>query len=254
MTETEARTQDREVGGQSVSDTERISLDLCAGLGGFSSAFEDAENWRVVTVDIEEGFDPDICADVLDLRPADLPAADVVLASPPCTTFSKACPVEKYWIPGTKEPDNPKTRKHITLTHHVVGLIKAIAPDYWFLENPVGRMRWILGQPAGTVSYCQYGKDVMKPTDLWGNHPQGFEYRWCGYADNCHKSNTHGGCANTEDPYPRDPAERAKVPYELSESILQAVEGRQEQQTLSAVVDGGNARSVDANTDRTGEN
>lgn len=223
----------------STSGTERICLDLCAGLGGFSSAFEDAENWRVVTVEIEEEFSPDICADVLDLRPADLPAADVVLASPPCTTFSKACPSEKYWNPETKEPDHPKTRDHITLTHHVIGLIKALSPDYWFVENPVGRMRWILGQPAGTVSYCQYGKDVMKPTDLWGEHPEGFEYRWCGYADNCHEANTHGGCANTEDPYPRDPAERAKVPYELSESILRAIEGRQEQQTLAAVADGG---------------
>jgi hypothetical protein len=113
-------------------------------------------------------------------------------------------------------------------------------------------MRWILGQPAGTVSYCQYGKDVMKPTDLWGDHPQGFEYRWCGYADNCHESNTHGGCANTEGPYPRDSAERAKVPHELSASILRAVEGRQEQQTLFAVADGGKPRSGDEESEHSG--
>jgi len=235
---------------QSTDATDRICLDLCAGLGGFSSAFEDADGWETVTVEIEEEFEPDICADVLDLRPADLPAADVVLASPPCTTFSRACPAEKYWNPETKQPDHPKTQEHITLTHHVVGLIKAVSPDYWFLENPVGRMRWILGQPAGTVSYCQYGKDVMKPTDLWGDHPQGFEYRWCGYADDCHESNSHGGCANTADPYPSDPAERAKVPYKLSESILRGVESRQEQQTLLEAADSGNSRSVGTDTDR----
>lgn len=218
----------------------RLCLDLFAGLGGFSAAFEDADGWDVVTVEINEEQDPDICADILDLRPADLPNADVILASPPCTTFSKACPASKYWDPGTKTPNHPKTREHIALTFHAVGLIRALSPDYWFLENPIGRMRWMLGRPSGTVSYCQYGEDYMKPTDLWGHHPPGFEYRWCGYDRDCHAENTHGGVANTADPYPRDPAERAKVPYELSKSILDAVEGRTEQSVLPlATADGG---------------
>jgi hypothetical protein len=245
---------------QSTDDTERfVLLDICCGLGGFSAAFEDSDRWGVFTVDIEEEFGPDVRADVLDLRPSDLLEAIglarddiavlVVLASPPCTVFSKACPAEEYWKPETQQPDHPKTREHIALTHHIVGLIKAIGPDYWVLENPVGRMRWILGRPRGTVSYCQYGEDVMKPTDLWGEHPPGFEYRWCGYGDNCHAENTHGGCPNTEDPYPRDPAERAKVPYELSESVLEAVEGRAEQSTLVAATDGENTRALSTDTD-----
>jgi len=75
------------------TDTENSKkhcLDLFSGLGGFSSAFEDADNWEVTTVEIQERFDPDITADVMDLRPTDLPDADVVLASPPCTSFSLA--------------------------------------------------------------------------------------------------------------------------------------------------------------------
>jgi len=49
-------------------------------------------------------------------------------------------------------------------------------------------------------------------------------YRRCAQGSRCHDRNTHGGTANTADPYPRDSAERAKVPRELSDAILKAVE------------------------------
>jgi len=57
-------------------------LDLFAGLGGFSSAFVESERWEVTTVDIDERFNPDIQADVFELRPSDFSgrAFDVVLA------------------------------------------------------------------------------------------------------------------------------------------------------------------------------
>jgi hypothetical protein len=52
-------------------------LDLFSGLGGFSSAFADSERWRVTTVDIEPRFDPDIQADVFELRPSHLTGGGV---------------------------------------------------------------------------------------------------------------------------------------------------------------------------------
>ena len=36
-----------------------VYLDLFAGLGGFSAAFEDSDTWEVITVEIEERFEPD---------------------------------------------------------------------------------------------------------------------------------------------------------------------------------------------------
>jgi len=198
-------------------------LDLFCGLGGFSQAFADSERWQVTTVDIEPRFDPDIQADVFGLRPSDFDAEfDVVLASPPCTAFSKACPRDYYWD-GKCEPAGDEAADFVGLVYHTLGLIHGLAPEYWFVENPIGRLRWYLGEPDGRVSYCQYGKDVMKPTDLWGEHPP-MTYRWCGYGSNCHSENTHGGVANTDDPYPRDPAERAKVPAALSAAIRDACE------------------------------
>ena len=74
----------------SMADTLRC-LDLFCGLGGFSAAFEDSDRWDLTTVDINERFNPDIVADVFELRPSDLEEDfDVVLASPPCTSFSLA--------------------------------------------------------------------------------------------------------------------------------------------------------------------
>jgi hypothetical protein len=209
-------------------------LDLFCGLGGFSAAFEDSERWQVTTVDIEPDFDPDIVADVMDLRPSDFDRDfDVILASPPCTTMSRAAPADNW---DGESPATDRAKAHVTLAYHTKGVIKGLSPRYWFIENPVGRMRWFLGTPTGTVTYCQYGRDGQKPTDLWGNHPV-MSYRACRAGEDCHERNPHEG---GDRPRPRNPAERAKVPYELSDAIREACErgldgDAPEQQTLSEV-------------------
>lgn len=201
-------------------------LDLFCGLGGFSQAFADSDRWQVTTVDIEAGFGPDIQADVLELRPSDFDTEfDVVLASPPCTQFSLAASRYERFVDG--EPQTPEAREAVALVYHTIGLIKGLNPRYWVLENPQGYLRQVLGDPEGRVTYCQYGTDWMKPTDLWGEHPSGLSYRSCAYGDECHADNTdqaHGGLGNCNVAGTRDPAERAKVPSALSEAIRDACE------------------------------
>jgi hypothetical protein len=209
----------------------KTCLDLFAGLGGFSAAFDDAENWRVVTVDIEERFGPDIRADLMDLRPSDLPDADVVLAGPPCTTLSVAGNQTDHYVDG--EPNSELAKEHLALAYHALGLIRAISPEYWFLENPRGRLRRYFGLPTGTVMLCQYGYDWQKPTDLWGEHPHAFDYRTCPPGRDCHVAGPSGFDSGDETTHERDPAERAKLPRELSAAILEAVEVRAEQQPLT---------------------
>jgi hypothetical protein len=219
----------------SSQDELRTCLDLFAGLGGFSQAFEDADGWRVVQVDIEERFDPDIQADVMDLRPADLPAPDLVLASPPCNVFSKAAAWQNHWT-DSGAPNTDDARESIALVFHTLGLIRALNPEWWFMENPEGHMRRFMGEPTGRVTYCQYGAEYRKPTELWGDHPP-MTYRRCQNGDDCHRSKGSReaeGCGNhPAQALPRDPAERAKVPRELSEAILEAVEGLGQQSTLT---------------------
>jgi len=194
-------------------------LDLFCGLGGFSAAFADSEDWIVTTVDIEERFEPDICADVFDLRPSDFEQEfDVVLASPPCTQFSSVAWSHGKRISTDGVPLTDSAAESIALVYHALGLVRSLAPTYWFLENPQGALRWVIGEPCATGDYCAYGHYTAKPTDLWGLHPP-MSYRRCQ-----HNSHTRGDGVSDFELGPSNPAERAKVPYELSDAIREACE------------------------------
>lgn len=206
----------------------RVCLDLFSGLGGFSAAFEDSPEWDVVTVDIEERFEPDICADVLDLRPSDLLDALgeydtlVVIASPPCTAFSMAA--SRTHLDENGRPVSEWGRTSLALVHHTVGLVKALDPDYWFIENPMGGMRKQLGEPDAHIWWCQYGSNRAKPTDLWGDIPETFDPKACSNGSRaCHHEKASRGSHSGTQSGDLSPAERAEIPYELSESILDAV-------------------------------
>jgi len=229
--------------------SEYAVLDLFCGLGGFSSAFEDSDRWSVTTVDIEGRFDPDVEADVFDLRPSDFDREfDVVLAGVPCTVFTPARNIteggDDAW-----DGDDPATdisRDLVALAHHTIGLIRGLAPNYWFIENPTGRLRTFIGRPEATITQCQYGRDHQKPTDLWGDHPP-MTYRRCSPGDGCHDVT---GSYTPDESQPRlgvlsesdDPAVRAALPCDLSEEIRDACEsaldGDALEQTTLAEVDG----------------
>lgn len=231
----------------------KVCLDLFSGLGGFSAAFDGSTEWEVVTVDLdpEDRFEPDLKADMLELTPADLLAAIgydreeidvlVVLAGHPCTLFSTAGNHDE-WDLDAKEPAGDRARRHTAMLFHTLGLIRALAPDYWYLENPRrSRARWLIGPPDEWVSYCQYGEDYQKDTGLWGDHAPGMTYRKCAGNPGCHAPNTEtdGTCAIASMDR-TDHGNRSKVPYELSKAILGAVEGQGEQSTLPLVsADGG---------------
>lgn len=202
-----------------MSDEYRV-LDLFCGLGGFSQAFEDSDRWAVTTVDIKERFEPDICADVFELRPSDFTHDfDVVLASPPCTQFSIAA--SRFYRFEGGEPQTEQAADAFALVHHTVGLIRDLSPAYWLLENPVGKLRQVWRAPAATLTQCQYGRALRKPTDLWGDLPPAV-FEACSPGDGCHDGEPRG--MGSGENHVRDPAERAKVPFELSNAVREACE------------------------------
>ena len=195
-------------------------LDLFAGLGGFSQAFVDSERWAVTTVDIEERFDTDIRADVFELRPSDFDRDfDVVLASPPCTQFSIAA--SRFYRFQAGEPQTEAAADALALVYHTVGLIRGLSPAYWVLENPLGKLRTVWRTQDATVTQCQYGRAIRKPTDLWGTLPP-MRFQACSPGDDCHDNEPRG--MGSGENHVRDPAERAKVPEELSVAIRDACE------------------------------
>lgn len=203
---------------------ERVVVGLFAGLGGFSAAFEDSDEWRAVTVDIEQEFEPLIRGDVGRMWPSDLGVQpDVVLASPPCTLFSFAGNHE-HWDLENHVPVTPEARDAVALVHHTLGVIKGLNPRFWFVENPVGRMQWFIDEEPRRVTYCRYGESYMKPTHLWGEHPTSMTYKSYPRGGDCHESNTAFDGTEATRALPDDRAERALVPYELSREIHDACE------------------------------
>ena len=209
-------------------------LDLFSGLGGASRAMSEDPNWKVTTVDFKERFEPDVCADVLELGPDDFgDDYDLVWASPPCDRFTVA-QIGRYWDreDGILFPQDASVVNRIALVYHSLFLIDSLGPDYWFLENPRAMLRKIIGGPRATITYCQYGDDRMKPTDLWGSHPESFPYLSCNNGDNCHEPAPRGSKTGTQGL--KDSETRAEVPYGLSKAVKASVENPESKNKLEA--------------------
>jgi hypothetical protein len=128
---------------------------------------------ETTTTDIDGRFNPDIVSDVWNLT-FNEGEFDVVWASPPCEGFSVAS-IGKHWN-ADHTPKTDKAIQSLELVEKTISLIRAINPTYWFIENPRGKLRKVIGRylqdldyKRETISYCRYGDTRMKPTDIWTN-------------------------------------------------------------------------------------
>jgi len=206
-------------------------LDLFSGLGGFSQAFKD-KGHNVCTVDIDNKFNPDVCKDIMNITKDTFNGIleyygalngnkefQVILASPPCNCFSVAS-IGHHWKNGLPDED---TKKSIEIIKHTLNLIIDLHPKYWFLENPRAMLRTIIGNPPVTVYYAQYGEDRLKPTDIWGRHPKGFKDMQIADKSLLDYTKAPRG-SHTGTQGLKNPEERAKIPYQLSETICKLCE------------------------------
>ena len=203
-------------------------IDLFCGLGGWSAAFK-KRGHDVLTLDKESRFSPDVCANILDVKASDFPfKPDIILASPPCEGFSRLRYAFNWKTSevGDPIPISVKAKLGIKMLDKTVALITELQPRYFIIENPVGKMRHmpaVRNLDRRTVTYCRYGSDAQKPTDLWGGFPPSLILREpCIAGAPCHTS--AAGDLKGAIVAANDAAARSLVPYALSEAVCLAAE------------------------------
>lgn len=203
-------------------------LELFSGTGSIGKAFKELGQ-EVFSVDFEQKFNPDLCKDIMEISLDELPKADVIWASPPCQTFSVAS-LYHHWDQGIPKSNNAIMGRAIL--YKTLWIIEKLKPTYWFIENPRGMMRKeqlmiYLSNIKGsrkTVTYCQYGDKVQKPTDIWTNCNQWIPRPKCAPGSSCHESAKRGQDKGTQN-QSRSPEKRAIIPHQLCQEIAQSCVG-----------------------------
>lgn len=209
-----------------------VVLELFAGTRSISKAFE-ARGHKAYTVEWDRDFkNISLYEDINNLTARDLiklcggvPA--VIWASPDCTTYSIAAISHhrRKEANGNLAPVSEYAKFCDKTNKHLINLIKELNPRYWFIENPRGGMRkmdFVQGLPRYTVTYCQYGDQRMKPTDIWTNHPNPQFKPPCKNGASCHISAPRGAKTGTQGL--KTAKERAVIPAELCKHIVKICE------------------------------
>lgn len=170
-------------------------LELFAGTKSIGKAFE-ARGHDVYSIEWDKSFDGiDLYEDIMKVQASDIiekfGKPDVIWASPDCSTYSIAA-ISHHRVKedtGNLAAVSEYAKFCDRVNQHVLCLILALSPKYWFIENPRGGMRkmnFMNGLPRYTITYCQYGDTRMKPTDIWTNHPNPNFKPMCHNGDPCH--------------------------------------------------------------------
>ena len=232
------------------------TVELFSGGQSFSKIMR-AHGHRTFTVDIEDivasdGGKTDLVKDIFDVHSVDLPNdIDILWASPPCVCFSPAS-LHYYWNSdgSIRKEHYYKVRVHIEMVNALMRLIERLCNwnhgMVFFVENPVGKMRRLSEMKKTEneilrkeITYCQYGDERMKPTDIWTN-----AFWWkprpaCKRGDPCHRAapggrkvdqytlegeevkNVGGVDGRGKNFTTTDKLERAAIPPALFEEILE---------------------------------
>jgi hypothetical protein len=166
-------------------------LELCSGPNSsFSSQilerFPDA---HVVTLDCDSSCSPTIVADIKhwnyrdNFKPGFF---HIVWASPPCTDYS----------PANQSSSAVKMDEADGIVRAALRIIAEAKAPVWFLENPHTKLfqrPFMLPLEAQRFSctYCMYGTNYKKQTDIWSNVPLALHH--CDQPGSCCQSIAHCG-------------------------------------------------------------
>lgn len=202
-------------------------LELFAGTRSIGKAFE-AKGHKVFSVEWNKDFENiDLYADIGTVTAKEIIEKfgypDVIWASPDCTSYSIAAISHhrKKEANGNLTPVSEYAKFCDSVNKHVLDLIRELNPKYYFIENPRGGLRkmdFMQDIPRYTVTYCQYGDNRMKPTDIFTNYPDPNFKPPCKNGDKCHVSAPRGSATGTQGL--KGAKERSIIPKELCEYIV----------------------------------
>lgn len=201
-------------------------LELFAGSRSMGKAAESL-GINVFSSDIVQYENINYVTDILNFDCNIVPfIPDIIWASPPCTFFSVAS-IGKHW----HKDNTPKTNNAelgVSIVQKLIDIIdyyKKLNPDMkYFIENPRGKLRKLkitrYFDIRHTVTYCKYGDDRMKPTDIWTNTMLWYPRPMCSNGRFCHESAPRGSKTGTQGK--SNAYERSKIPNELCIEILKS--------------------------------
>lgn len=207
-------------------------LELFAGTRSIGKAFE-KRGHQVFSVEWNKEFENiDLYTDIGTLTVEDIiklcdGKPDIIWASPDCTTYSVAAISHhrKKETNGNLTPISDYAKFCDKVNIHVLELIRDLKPKYYFIENPRGGMRkmnFMQKIPRYTITYCQYGDNRMKPTDIWTNHHNPKFKPMCKNGDSCHESAPRGSKTGTQGL--KGSKERSVIPTQFCDHIAKISE------------------------------
>ena len=151
---------------EETADGERWALDLFSGTGSVKAALE-RRGWKVISVDMDPKFGPDVVADIREWKyQRDLPRSkyrfDLIAASPPCTEYSRAMTARPRRMLEADELVAQERR-----------IVDYYRPRVWWIENPRnGNLQWrqvVSGLRHIDIDYCRFTTEwgYNKPTRFW---------------------------------------------------------------------------------------
>lgn len=207
-------------------------LELFAGTRSIGRAFE-GKGHEVFSVEWNKEFENiDWYEDIGKITAQDIidkfGRPDIIWASPDCTSYSIAAISHhrKKETDGNLAPVSDYAKFCDKTNKHVLDLIQELNPKYFFIENPRGglrKMNFMKGIPRYTVTYCQYGDNRMKPTDIFTNYPDPNFKPMCKNGDKCHEAAPRGSKTGTQGL--KGSKERSIIPKDLCEYIVNICEG-----------------------------
>lgn len=227
-------------------------LELFAGSRSIGKAAE-ALGFEVFSCDIESFEGIDYVGNILEFDYSKVPfQPDIIWASPPCEKWSLACGVKGgniYWetikkkgkavgikprenfdvnarYSILKDPERVAQERdlHVSILEKTLDIIRHYNPGAYFIENPLGFMRFHLEcrvEFQNFATYCRYGYPYRKPTNVFSNMP--LKLMSCAIGEGCHSNNLYTrGTTNKirEKSVVQTYYERSKIPEALCTEIL----------------------------------